>query len=70
MLDEVSESCFVGLALRGGIGLFCVYLPDSGKTDFAFETAVSWLQSGVSHLLHKWNFKHQVIAGDFNVEFI
>ena len=50
--------------------MLSVYLPDSGKSDFIFESALNRLAAGITHLLSRHRPHGIIIAGDFNVELV
>ena len=68
VLAQVSDAHFVALILSNGIAFVSVYLPDSAKTDQAFEAALDEVNAGLEFIRSRHHPRAFVLGGDFNVQ--
>ena len=65
---ELSDTHFVAFVLAGRLALVCVYLPDSGKTDHAYQEAMEQLAGALDALRRLHSITRFMVVGDFNCE--
>ena len=70
ILSQVSDSHFHALVLHNGLAVLSIYLPDSGKSDHVFESALNRVAAGLDHLILRHRPQGIIIGGDLNVEFV
>ena len=67
MVAELSEEPFCGLVFSTRLAIFSVYLLDTGKTEFAYESALASLAAGVEAAVQRHGARALILAGDWNV---
>ena len=67
IVTTLSDSSFLAIVLDGGVLLVSVYLPDAGKSDYMFESAVESIASCMHLARAQHGVRWYVLVGDWNV---
>ena len=68
LLTTLCDSSYIALIFRDGLALFSVYLPDRGKVERQYESALAELAVAMRLARSAYSVRHFVLVGDWNVQ--